>query len=312
MMFFVRKLIGIVPLVLGLVTVVFFLLRLVPGGPAIAVLGDRATPESIAAFEARWGLDRPLLIQYADYLAGLAQLDFGRSYIDGSSVATALARAVPHSIALMLAATLVSLVLGIAVGVIAAMRHGTWVDGASRAFALFGFSIPDFYLGVVLILLFSLNLGWLPMRGAGEWSDPIDVLVRLVMPALALGIPTAAVVMRIARASMLEVLPSDYLRTARSKGLRPLQVSFKHGLRNALIPVTSVVGLNMGLILGNTIVLEIVFSRPGIGRMLIGSIFSRDFAVLQSTLAVYAVSIALLNLLTDVAYGIVNPAIRYE
>lgn len=312
MTFYVRKLIGILPLVLVLVTVVFFLLRLVPGGPAIAVLGDRATPDAIAAFEARWGLDRPLLVQYAEYIVGLARLDFGRSYVDGSSVASALGRAVPHSIALMLAATLVSLVIGISVGVLAALRHGGWIDGASRAFALFGFSIPDFYLGVVLILLFSLRLGWLPMRGAGEWSDPADVALRLVMPALALGLPTAAVVMRIARASMLEVLPSDYLRTAKSKGLSPRLVSFKHGLRNALIPVTSVVGLNMGLILGNTIVLEIVFSRPGIGRLLIGSIFNRDFAVLQSTLVVYAVCIALINLLTDFAYGVVNPAIRYE
>jgi len=312
MTFFVRKAIGIVPMVLVLVTVVFFLLRLVPGGPAIAVLGDRATPDSIAAFEARWGLDRPLLVQYADYMAGLARLDFGRSFIDGSSVRESLARAVPHSILLMLAATAVSLVLGITVGVLAALRRGTWTDGASRAFALFGFSIPDFYLGVVLILLFSLQLGWLPMRGAGDWDDTADLALRLIMPALALGLPTAAVVMRIARASMLEVLPSDYLRTARAKGLSPRVVSFKHALRNALIPVVSVVGLNMGLILGNTIVLEIVFSRPGIGRLLIGSIFNRDFAVLQSTLVVYAVCIALINLLTDLAYGVVNPAIRYE
>lgn len=311
MRYAVRKILGTIPLLLGLVTAVFFLLRLVPGGPAIAVLGERASPAAIAAFEAAWGLDRPLVAQYGDYVGGLLQGDFGRSYLNGSPVSSALARALPHSLLLMSGATLLSLVLGMTLGTWAALRAGRLPDLLSRIVAMIGFSVPDFYLAILLVLTFSLSLGWLPMQGAGEWSDPAGMALRLVMPTLALGLPTAAVVLRITRSAMRRVLPSDYLRTARSKGLSPTAAAFRHGLRNAAIPIVSVVGLNMGLILGNSIVIETVFSRPGLGRMLIGSIFSRDFATLQSTLVVYASAIALINTMTDLAYGWINPAVRY-
>ena len=307
-----RKGLLAIPLALLIVTVVFFLLRLIPGGPAMAVLGDRATAESIATFNREWGLDRPLLVQYADYMRDLLTGDLGRSYVNGSAIGPMIARAIPHSLLLTGAATLVSMLIGIPLGILTALRRDSLFDAAGRAFGLVGLSVPDFYFGILLILAFALSVHWLPMRGAGDWSDPASIVLRLIMPAITLGWASTAMIMRIGRSSLLEVLQNDYIRTARAQGHRERRVILKYALRNAMIPVLTVVGLNMGLILGNAIIIETVFSRPGLGKLLIGSVMSRDFSTMQSTLVVFALAITLINQMTDLTYALVDPRIRYE
>jgi len=307
-----RKILISIPLFLIIVTLVFFVLRLVPGGPAEAVLGNRATAQAIRTFNERWGLNRPLFSQYLSFLRKLFQGNLGRSYIGGAKITPMILRALPFSIVLALSATFISVLIGIPAGIISALNRNSLSDNLARVFALFGLSMPDFYLGIVLIILFSLKLSLLPMRGAGEWSNPIGIIARLIMPAVALGLASGATVMRITRSSMLEVLSANYISTARSKGLNENRVVWKHALRNSLIPVLTVVGVNMGLILGNVVIIEIVFSRPGLGKLLIGSVMDRDFAVIQSTIVIFAGFITLINLLTDIAYGVVNPKIQYD
>lgn len=311
-MYVIGRLLATCRLVVVLITVTFFVLRLVPGGPAVAVLGDMATPEAIAAFNSRWGLDRPLWSQYLSFMFNLFRGDLGVSYTSEVPVSELMADALPHSLLLMASATLVSLVIGLPLGIYSALRAGSARDGISRIFSLIGLSIPDFYLGILLILLFSLHLGWLPMSGAGQWNDPVSIGVRLIMPTLTLGIASAALVARTTRSAMLEVLNQAYVATARSKGLAERIVIVKHALRNALSLVVTVVGLNMGITLGNTLIVETVFTRPGLGKLLTGSVLSRDFATIQSSVAVFAGIIALINLLTDLTYAIINPRVRYR
>jgi len=243
-------------------------------------------------------------------MGNLLRGDLGRSYISGMEITPIIARALPYSISLTICATILSLLIGIPVGLLSALKPNSIIDSISRFMVFIGLSMPDFYFGILLIILFSLNFNLLPMVGGGQWSEPLSVLIRLIMPSLTLSLASAATIMRITRSSVLDNIKQDYIRTAYSKGLTVKTVLIKHVLRNALIPILSVTGINMGLILGNVIIIEMIFSRPGLGKLLIGSVMDRDFMMIQSTIVIFAIFISLINLTTDLAYAFTNPRVK--
>ena len=260
--YILRRGLEVVPTVLLVLTLVFLALRVLPGDPAIAALGEYATPEAIATFREKLGLDQPLWMQYSDFVGHALTGDFGRSMTNGTSINALLLSSLPYTIELALAATLIGIVIGVPLGAWAAVRRDRSPDVFGRLFALAGFSLPDFYVGVLLLLVFSLHLDWFPMLGGGE--GVLDQLHHLVLPAITLGLVMAAFVMRLTRSSLLEVLRRDYVRTARGKGVAERWVIFKHALRNALIPVTTGIGIYLLTTLSGTITVELVFSRPGL------------------------------------------------
>ena len=289
--------------VLGVCTLVFLLLHLVPGDPVDAMLGESARPADRAALRASLGLDQPLLEQYTRYLVGLARLDLGQSFQDQRPVSAVLAERLPATLQLAAAALLLALVLAIPLGVLAAKHRGGPIDGAAMGFSLLGISLPNFWLGPLLILVFSLWLGWTPVSGN-------DGAVSLVLPAITLGTGLAAVLARMVRASVLEVLGEDYIRTARAKGLSEAAVLRRHALRNAWLPVLTLVGLQLGGVLGGAVITETVFAWPGVVSLLVESIQSRDYPVVQGCVLLISVLYVLVNALTDLAYARVDPRIR--
>ena len=289
--------------VLGVCTLVFLLLHLVPGDPVDAMLGESARPADRAALRASLGLDQPLLEQYTRYLVGLARLDLGQSFQDQRPVSAVLAERLPATLQLAAAALLLALVLAIPLGVLAAKHRGGPIDGAAMGFSMLGISLPNFWLGPLLILVFSLWLGWTPVSGN-------DGAVSLVLPAITLGTGLAAVLARMVRASVLEVLGEDYIRTARAKGLSEAAVLRRHALRNAWLPVLTLVGLQLGGVLGGAVITETVFAWPGVGSLLVESIQSRDYPVVQGCVLLISVLYVLVNALTDLAYARVDPRIR--
>jgi peptide/nickel transport system permease protein len=289
--------------VFGVCTLVFLLLHLVPGDPVDAMLGESARPADRAALRASLGLDQSLLEQYTRYLVGLARLDLGQSFQDQRPVSAVLAERLPATLQLAAAALLLALVLAIPLGVLAAKHRGGPIDGAAMSFSLLGISLPNFWLGPLLILVFSLWLGWTPVSGN-------DGAVSLVLPAITLGTGLAAVLARMVRASVLEVLGEDYIRTARAKGLSEAAVLRRHALRNAWLPVLTLVGLQLGGVLGGAVITETVFAWPGVGSLLVESIQSRDYPVVQGCVLLISVLYVLVNALTDLAYARVDPRIR--
>lgn len=310
--FFVLKTLSAFVIILSVATIVFFAMRMIPADPAEVVLGDQATPESLAAFREKAGLNRPLAAQYQAFLMGMAQGDLGKSLVTGRPIGEQIAAVFPYTLSLALGALVIGVLIGVPTGVLSAIRRNTWIDFTGRIFALLGFSFPTFYLGVLLLLVFSVWLGWFPvihsMRGTGLGEH----LTKLVLPALSLGLIQAAYVTRLTRSTMLEVLGQDYIRTALAKGLRPAKVYFKHALRNVLVPVVTAVGLYTGTILGGAILTETVFNRPGLGKLLVGAIAQRDYNMIQSGLIVFALTIMLVNLLVDLSYGLLDPRVRNE
>lgn len=309
--FVLRRLVTTLVIVLCVASVVFFAMRLIPADPAEVVLGDHATAESLAAFRRSAGLDRPLGAQYRDFVAGLLAADLGRSLISNTPVGEQIMEVLPYTISLAFAALLVGAALGIPLGVATAVWRGTWFDLSGRVFALLGFSLPAFYLGVVLLLVFSVWLGWFPvvhsMRGDGVGEH----LQKLVLPALTLGIIQAAYITRLTRSTMLETLRQDYVRTAFAKGLRSGRVYFVHALRNVMVPVVTAIGLYTGAVLGGAILTETVFSRPGLGKLLVGAIAQRDYNLIQGGLITFAVLITGINLLVDLSYALIDPRVKH-
>jgi len=308
-MFLLRRALSSLVIVWVVASIVFFAMRVVPADPAEVVLGDQASAESLAAFRTRAGLDRPLLVQYRDFIGGLVQGDLGKSLVTGQSISQQIAAVFPYTLSLALSSLLIGALIGIPIGVLTAVRRNSWIDLAGRVFALIGFSFPSFYLGVLLLLVFSVWLGWLPVihtvRGSvGEY------LQKLILPALTLGLVQAAYATRLTRSTMLEVLGQDYVRTAVAKGLSAWSVYFKHALRNVLIPVVTALGLYTGTILGGAVLTETVFNRPGLGKLLVGAIAQRDYNLTQSGLIVFAVMIMLVNLLVDLSYGFLDPRVK--
>ena len=309
--FLLRRFFTLIVILFSVPTIVFFIMRLVPADPALVVLGDQATAQAIAAFRQKAGLDQPLFMQYGDFMLGLLQGNLGNSLITGKSISEQIWSVFPDTLALALAALVVGAVVGIPIGVIAAVKRNGWIDFSGRVFALLGFSFPSFYLGVLLLLVFSVWLGWFPVIHSMRGNSVGEYLQKLVLPGLSLGLVQAAYVTRLTRSTMIEALSQDYVRTAFAKGLTPYDVYFKHALRNVLVIVITAMGVYTGTILGGAILTETVFNRPGLGKLLIGAIAQRDYNLIQSGLIVFALIIVLVNLLVDLSYGLLDPRVKY-
>ena len=309
--FIVRRMLSLVLIIIAVPTIVFFVMRMVPADPALVVLGDRASAESLTAFRHKAGLDQPLLVQYGKFVSGLATGDLGNSLINGQSISGQIGAVFPHTLSLAIGALLIGALVGIPIGVITAVRRNSWIDFSGRIFALLGFSFPSFYLGVLLLLVFSVWLGWFPVIHTMRGNSVGEYFHKLALPALSLGLVQAAYVTRLTRSTMLEVLSQDYIRTAFAKGLVARKVYFKHALRNVLITVITAMGLYTGTILGGAILTETVFNRPGLGKLLIGAIAQRDYNLIQSGLIVFAMIIMVVNLLVDLSYSFLDPRVKY-
>lgn len=308
-----RRLVQMVPVLLLVSLIVFSLLHLTPGDPAISMLGEEATPESVAALRAKLGLDQPLPVQYVRWLGAVLQGDLGRSIRSNQPVSEAILDRLPVTIELSLLSALIALVIAIPAGIISAMRRNSALDTSATTMALLGVSLPNFFLAILLIFLLSLKLGWLPPIGYTPFLDnPAENLKKMIMPAITLGTALSAIVMRMTRSSLLEILDQDYVRTARAKGLNEANVVRRHALRNALIPVVTVVGLQIGGLLGGAIITESIFVLPGIGRLLVDSIFQRDFPLVQGVVLFASLAFLFANLAVDLLYAVLDPRIRYS
>ena len=305
-----RRLLAAIPTLLAVLTLVFVLVRIVPGDPAIAILGDRATPDAVAALRAKLGVDRPMLEQYLDFIGNSLRGDFGRSLVTGRPILADVAAVMPHTIDLTLAAMVVGIVIGVPAGVAAARHRNRAVDVAARLLSLVGLSFPVFVSGIFLLIAFALHWRVFPVIGNANLSDPVDRLWKLVLPATTLGLVMAAYITRVTRSSMLQVLGEDYMRTARAKGVPGRQVVWRHGLRNAAMPIVTVVGLYVGILIGNSVLTEIVFNRPGLGRIIVGALNQRDYTMLQGLMVIYCLLISVVNLVTDLAYGFIDPRVK--
>jgi peptide/nickel transport system permease protein len=298
-----RRLLATVPLLLAVSVVVFSFVHALPGDPAVLFLGEEATTENLARFRARLGFDRPLIVQYGDWLGRALHGDLGRSIRTNQPVVQAIVERLPVTLRLIAFSMVISLAIAVPLGIVSAVKRNSGVDLASTFFALFGFSTPNFWLGLILIYVFALLLRWLPASG-------FDGVRSLILPSITLGTALAALVTRQLRSGMLEVLRQDYVRTAQAKGLADRMVIGKHALKNALISVVTVIGLQIGALLGNTIITESLFALPGVGRLMIDSVFSRDFFVVQGVILFLAVGYVVANLAVDILYSYLDPRIR--
>ena len=329
-----KRLINLVPVLLGITLLVFTLLHLIPGDPAVIILGERATPEQVEILREQLGLNQPLPLQYLTFLWNLVRFDFGTSIISGIPIIDEIRTRWPATFELSVAAIIVAIALGIPIGVLAAVRKNQLADNLSTIGSLVGVSMPVYWLGLLLIYLFAVNLNWLPPSGRisiemGLNFQPItgfyvldallqfnikvlqDVVSHLILPALTLGTIPLAILARITRSAMLEVLSQDYIRTARAKGVPERWVIFKHALKNALLPVVTIIGLQFGTLLGGAILTETIFSWPGIGSWIYEGILARDYPVVQGGVVFVSVSFVLINLLVDISYALLDPRIKY-
>jgi peptide/nickel transport system permease protein len=302
--YIIKKLLMMIPILLGLTIILFLILHLAPGDPVHLVVGPNVTPEVYENVRRSMGLDRPLIIQYFDYLSNLVKGDLGSSILQHRPVADIVLERFPITIGLGVRALLLSFLIAVPVGIIAAVNRNKSADFIAMTFALVGISMPTFWFGIILLYFFAYKLGLFPISGYGTWK-------HLVLPVITMGLTDAAVIARMMRSSMLEVIGQDYIRTARAKGLREKVVTNKHALKNALIPVITLLGMRMGWIIGGSVTLEIIFSIPGLGRTMVDSIFSRDYPVVQGSVLILATSVMISNLIADILYALVDPRIRY-
>ena len=303
--FLLRRLLLTIPVLLGVATLVFSLIHLVPGDPVQTMLGESASPEEVADVRARLGLDRPLYVQYGAFLKGLAAGNLGTSLRTNEPVAAAIAARMPATFQLAVAAMCLAVAIAIPLGIVAAVRAGTGVDYLATTLALAGISMPNFWVGPLLAIIFSIVLGWLPVSGSGTPA-------HLVLPAITLGAPLAAVLARMTRASVIEELRELYVLAARARGVSKARAVLRHAFRNSLIPIVTVLGLQMGAVLTGAVITETIFAWPGVGRLLIQSINFRDYPLVQGCILLIAVTYVAMNLLTDLAYGLLDPRIRYD
>lgn len=311
--YLIRRLGSMLATMLVVGIVVFFVIHSVPGDVTSAMLGQDATPQQVAALRQRLNLDQPLPAQFVSWFGGVIRGDLGDSIYMRVPVLQALAQRIEPTGMLALAATLVAVTLGLGLGVIAAVRHGTLTDYAVMVVAMLGLSVPTFWLGLLMIMLFAVTLQWLPAAGYAALADgPGRTLLYLVMPAIALGFSQAAIIARMTRASLLDMLGEDFVRTARSKGLAGRRVVLRHALRNAMLPVLTVIGLSVATLAGGVVVTETVFNIPGAGRLVIESVQRRDYPVLQGAVITVAAVYALINLLVDLSYLALDPRVRYS
>jgi glutathione transport system permease protein len=301
--YLIRRLVGTIPVLLAVSVVVFLFVHLLPGDPARLVAGPDASLADIAAVRTEMGLDQPLPAQYLHYLDQTLQLHWGRSIKTHQTVAELIGERFMPTLLLTVFAMLWSVIAGVAIGVLSGVKRGRWADGSVIVLAISGVSFPSFWLGLLLIDLFSVRLGWLPTGGYGSWQ-------HFVLPSFTLGVGVAAVMARFTRSAFVEVTAEDYVRTARAKGVPERGVVWKHTLRNALIPVITLAGLQFGSLLGGAIVVETVFAWPGLGRLLVDSVTYRDYPVIQAEIMLFSFEFILINLIVDLLYGLVNPEIR--
>jgi ABC-type dipeptide/oligopeptide/nickel transport system permease component len=307
-----QRLLFSIPIFLGVVTIVFLVVRVIPGDPAVAALGDYASKEAVEALRQRMGLNESLPVQYVRFLGNLVRGDLGTSMITGSSIRDQVTHALPYTLQLTVLAILIGTFLGIPIGVYTAVRRNRMADYIGRVLSLTGLSVPAFYLGILLILLLAIFFQWLPaVGGGGGQDDPMKTLSHLILPALTLGLVMTASVARLARSAMLNVLRQDYVRTARAKGLKERVVHLRHALRSALIPIVSVTGIWAVSLIGDSVTVEIVFARPGLGKMMVGAILQRDYTALQSIMVIYTGFVVVINLVVDLIYGWADPRIRH-
>jgi peptide/nickel transport system permease protein len=309
-----RRILLTLPVLWVVVSVVFLLIHLVPGDPIVQMLGEGATASDISALRHAYGLDAPLSQQYTHYWHGLLHADLGQSLRLHDSVTHLVLQRYPYTLALTLAAFLIGIALSIPAGIWSALHRNRWQDRTLGVVSLVGLSFPNFALGPILILIFSIQLGWLPVSGAGNGGAGsggiTSFVVHLILPAITLGLGLAAILTRMVRTAMLEELNQDYIRTARAKGLAENTVVYRHALRNALIPVLTVIGLQFGSLLAGAIVTETIFSWPGIGRLTLSAISNRDYALVQGCILAVGLTYVVVNLLTDIAYTVANPRMR--
>ncbi len=328
-----RRVVVAVPMLFGAMSIVFFAMRILPGDPCVAMMGDQATTEALADCTKNLGLHRPLAVQYVDYLWRSVQLDFGNSLRQGYPVSEYIARMFPHTLVLVLSSAVVAALIGIPIGIVSALkRRSPLIDYPLRIIALLGLSMPVFWLGILLLIVFSLHLDIFPLIGGGDldgvlqmlrngeaFSSPRDflaavgdVLHHLALPALALGFTLAATVSRLSRSAMLEVISQDYIRTARAKGQGERAVVYKHAFRNMMVPLLTIIGLFVAVALTGTVLTETVFTRPGLGKMLVDAIGARDYPLAQGAITVFTMIIIFVNLVVDMLYAVVDPRITYR
>jgi len=310
--YIVKRLLVAVPTLLAVLTVVFFFVRIAPGDPALIILGDQASQQALASMRHQLGLDQPLAVQYVDFLGMVLRGDLGTSLVTKQSVWGEVVKVLPFTLSLTVTALAIGVVLGLPLGIIASRHRNGVIDYIARFLSLTGLSFPAFVSAILLLLAFAIELRWFPVISEGRAGDPLDSLRALTLPALNLGLIMVAYVMRAARSSMLGVLGEDYIRTARAKGVPARVVIWRHALRNALIPVVTVVGLYLGVLIGNSVLTEVVFNRPGLGKLIVNALNQRDYTMLEGMMVIYAFFIVIVNLLTDLTYGLIDPRVKRQ
>ncbi len=310
--FIANRVLTAIPVIVVITLLVFTVMHLLPGDPTLAILGDEATPQSRAVLRERMGLDRPVHVQYLSWLGGLATGDLGRSLVDNTPVRRAVSFAFPVTLQIALVSLLISISLGVPLGILSAVRRGGLVDALSSVFALSAISIPAFWAGILLMYFVALQLGWFPSSGFVRFNeDPWRSLHHSILPATALALRPIGIFMRMTRGSMLEVINSDFVRTARAKGAPEVTVNLRHALRNALIPLFTLIGLEFSGLMGGVVVIDTLFAVPGFGRLIYSAFLRSDFVMMQSLMVLFSVVVIVVNLLTDISYSLVDPRIRY-
>jgi len=331
--YIIKRLLQIIPVILGVTLIAFALIHLAPGDPVRTMLGQHATQQEIEDIRAKYGLDQPLYAQYFIWLGDVLQGDLGRSILSHEQVTTEIASRFPNTIELAIAAMLFAILIGVVAGIISATKQYSVADYSVMGLALFGISMPVFWLGIMLMMIFGVFLGWLPIGGRIDLLLPfqritgfmvidsiitlngaalISVIRHLLLPAIALGTIPMAIIARTTRSSMLEVLRQDFIRTERAKGLSERKVIYKHAIRNAMVPVVTVIGLNFGLLLSGAILTETVFSWPGVGRLVVDAVYARDYPLVIGCILVFALVFVIVNLITDILYTYIDPRIHYD
>ncbi|MHB1653680.1 MAG: ABC transporter permease [Desulfitobacteriaceae bacterium] len=307
--YILKRLLLMIPTVLGALTIVFFAIHLIPGDPAISILGEQATKEAIASLHHQMGLDQPLYIQFAKFIGNYLTGNFGISLRSNQPVLSEIILRLPYTIELAVSGMLIAIVVGVPMGIFAAIYRNTQLDYLLTTLATMGIAAPSFWLGLLLIMVFSITLGWFPLISSGE--DVLFNVKYLVLPAFSIGLAMAALIARLTRSNILEVLGQDYVRTARAKGVREFWVIFKHVLKNAAIPIVTIIGINMGHLIGGAVIIETVFGRAGLGKYLIDGIYARDYPAIQATTFIIVCVFLFINLIVDILYTYLNPKIRY-
>ena len=332
-LYIIKRLIQLIPVIIGVTIIAFSLIQLAPGDPARTMLGQHATQQELNEIREKYGLDEPIYVQYAIWLNGVLHGDLGRSILTKELVVIEITERFPNTIELAIAAMIFAIIIGGLAGIISATKQYSITDYTVMGIALFGISMPVFWLGIMLMLIFGVILGWLPIGGridliipfqrvtgfmvldsiiTGNFKALISILKHLILPAIALGTIPMAIIARVTRSSMLEVLRQDFIRTERAKGLSERVVIYKHALRNAMVPVVTVIGLNFGLLLSGAILTETVFSWPGLGRLVVNAVYQRDYPLVVGCILIFAIVFVIVNLITDILYTFIDPRIKYE